>query len=210
MFVSFYGGEFRSTDDGLSWTPGYTVGSIEGGQFRVLSLAAVNEYIFAAAVISTFMNPPWQGVYRSTDYGTNWIEVNTGLADSSVQSVAIMGNYIFAGTDSTGVWRRPLSDVISSVAQSASGGSQVFSLLQNYPNPFNPITTIRYGLPARSRVTLTVYNTLGQSVAVLVNEIQDAGYHEVRFSAGGHASGLYFYQLQAGNFRATKKLLLLQ
>jgi hypothetical protein len=85
-----------------------------------------------------------------------------------------------------------------------------FELLQNYPNPFNPSTTIRYSLPQRSHVMLTVFNTLGQQVATLVNGSQDVGYHDVRFDASGLASGVYFYRLHAGGFVQSKRLLLLK
>jgi hypothetical protein len=81
-------------------------------------------------------------------------------------------------------------------------------LMQNYPNPFNPSTAIRYGLPGSSHVTLTVFNTLGQQVATLVNESQEAGYHEVRFDGSGLASGMYFYRIQAGDLVKMKKALL--
>jgi photosystem II stability/assembly factor-like uncharacterized protein len=84
---------------------------------------------------------------------------------------------------------------------------QTFALSQNYPNPFNPTTTIRYSLPNRSRVALTVFNTLGQEVAQLVNGEVEAGYHDVAFNALGLSSGVYFYRIQAGDFVATKKLL---
>ena len=83
-----------------------------------------------------------------------------------------------------------------------------YAISQNYPNPFNPSTTIRYGLPQWSQVTLTVFNTLGQQVAVLQNGEQEAGYHEVKFDANGLSSGVYFYRLSAGEFVQTKKLLL--
>jgi hypothetical protein len=83
-----------------------------------------------------------------------------------------------------------------------------FSLLQNYPNPFNPSTTIRYALSLRSQVVLTVFNTLGQQIAVLENGMREAGSHAVRFDGRNLASGVYFYRLQAGTFSQTRKLLL--
>jgi hypothetical protein len=85
-----------------------------------------------------------------------------------------------------------------------------FALYQNFPNPFNPSTTIRYGLPHKSAVRLTVFNTLGQQVATLVQGELEAGYHEVRFDASGMASGVYFYRITAGAFVGTKKLLLIR
>jgi len=86
----------------------------------------------------------------------------------------------------------------------------VFSLSQNYPNPFNPSTVIRYGIPRDSKVTLEVYNVLGQRVSVLVNEMQKAGYHEVVFQDNDLSSGVYFYRLQADTFSETRKLILLR
>ena len=85
-----------------------------------------------------------------------------------------------------------------------------FTLNQNYPNPFNPSTLIRYALPTASHVTLGVYSALGQLVTQLVNGQQQAGYHEARFSGEGLASGAYFCRIQAGDFVATRKLLMLK
>ncbi len=101
-----------------------------------------------------------------------------------------------------------------SISLTAIEGSQdgysaeAFRLYQNYPNPFNPSTTIRYSVPHRSHVMLTVFNTLGQRVAVLVNGEIDAGYHVVQFNASNLASGVYFCRLQAGSFLDVKKLVL--
>jgi hypothetical protein len=84
-----------------------------------------------------------------------------------------------------------------------------FNLEQNYPNPFNPTTTIKFSIPKQSYVTLKVYDILGREVATLINEEKLAGNYEVKFNKQ-LSSGIYFYQLKAGNFTATKKLLLLK
>jgi len=103
------------------------------------------------------------------------------------------------------------SDYTSAVAGSVREPvPETFSLSQNYPNPFNPSTTIRYGLPNRSHVTLTVFNTLGQQVAVIQNGEQEAGYHEVKFDGTGLSSGVYFYRMQAGSYVEARQLLLLR
>jgi hypothetical protein len=81
---------------------------------------------------------------------------------------------------------------------------------QNYPNPFNPSTTIHYALPERSTVSLTIYNSLGEKVSILVEEAQEPGYHDVKFDGTALASGVYFYRIQAGDYVATKKLILMK
>lgn len=85
-----------------------------------------------------------------------------------------------------------------------------FMLNQNYPNPFNPSTTISYQLPVSGNVTLKVYDLLGREAATLVDEYKPAGRYEVEFDAGQLASGVYYYTLQSGEFRSSKKLLLLK
>lgn len=87
-----------------------------------------------------------------------------------------------------------------------------FSLSQNYPNPFNPTTLIDWQLAAGSYVTLKVYDMLGREVATLVDEFKQAGYYNSQFSIRNYqlSSGVYFYTLTAGGFRATKKLVLMK
>jgi hypothetical protein len=92
---------------------------------------------------------------------------------------------------------------------------QNFSLSQNYPNPFYPITSIQYAISNRQFVSLKVYDVLGNEIATLVNEEKPAGSYEVEFishSGNGRnlTSGLYFYQLTAGEFIQTKKMVLLK
>jgi hypothetical protein len=85
-----------------------------------------------------------------------------------------------------------------------------FVLEQNYPNPFNPSTTIQYQILKREFVTLKVFDALGNEVATLVNDEQQAGSHSVNFNSAGLASGIYFYKLQAGNFITTKKMVIMK
>jgi hypothetical protein len=85
-----------------------------------------------------------------------------------------------------------------------------FSLGQNYPNPFNPITKIDYSLPEVVKVSLKIYDVLGQEVKTLVDETQGAGFRSTSFDANTIASGIYFYRLIAGNFTDIKKMILLK
>ena len=85
-----------------------------------------------------------------------------------------------------------------------------FTLHQNYPNPFNPTTTISYDLPVRSRITLKVFNVLGQEVATLVNGEVEAGRHQVLWNAAGVPSGVYVCRMNAGHFVETKKMILVR
>jgi len=85
-----------------------------------------------------------------------------------------------------------------------------FQLHQNYPNPFNPTTTIKYQIPELSFITLKVYDVLGNYIATLVNEEKQIGSYEVKFDASFLPSGIYFYQLRAGDFAETKKMVLMK
>jgi len=85
-----------------------------------------------------------------------------------------------------------------------------FSLSQNFPNPFNPTTSIKYSLPEQRFVSLKIFDILGKEVATVVNENKPAGNYEVQFDASNLSSGVYFYQLRAGNFTESKKMLLMK
>lgn len=85
-----------------------------------------------------------------------------------------------------------------------------YSLLQNYPNPFNPSTTIEFNVPQKDFVSLKVYNSAGKEVATLVNGSISAGSHKVSFNSSSLSSGVYFYTLVSGDFRETKKMVLLK
>jgi hypothetical protein len=100
--------------------------------------------------------------------------------------------------------------ISTGVSDILAGIPKTFSLDQNFPNPFNPSTVVRYAIPQDAVVTLKVFNIIGQQVATLVNQKQVAGNYSVTFDAAKLSSGVYFYQINAGQFVSTKKMLLLK
>ncbi|HSL89956.1 MAG TPA: T9SS type A sorting domain-containing protein [Ignavibacteriaceae bacterium] len=90
------------------------------------------------------------------------------------------------------------------------GAPKKFELTQNFPNPFNPNTAIRFSLPETGNVKLTVFNLLGQEVAVLVNGLTEAGTHIINFDAAGLNSGIYIYRIESGSFNEVRKMTLIK
>jgi len=90
-----------------------------------------------------------------------------------------------------------------------------YILFQNYPNPFNPVTTLRYDLPENGHINITIYDMLGREVKTLINQTQNAGYRSVQWNATNDygkpvSAGIYLYQIQAGEYISTKKMVLLK
>jgi hypothetical protein len=143
-----------------------------------------------------------------------WKVPATGLPVDSTYTIRVMireDTTMYADS-------RPFSIATTAGVDDVARKPDWYTLDQNFPNPFNPTTVIRYGLPQKAAVTLSVFNTLGQLVAELVNAEADAGYHEVSFDGSKLGSGVYFYRIQAGvpgagkggSFMQTRKLLLLR
>ncbi|HYQ87205.1 MAG TPA: T9SS type A sorting domain-containing protein, partial [Bacteroidota bacterium] len=150
------------------------------------------------------------GVFLSTNNGTNWTTVTNGLPNTGVWSLAVSGTNLLAGTNGGGVYRRPLSEMITAVRTLSDDLPMEFGLQQNYPNPFNPSTTFSFSLPFRSFVSLKVFDVLGREVSTLLSKELSAGWHSRRWEAPGFSSGVYLYRLQAGTFVETRKLILLR
>lgn len=133
-------------------------------------------------------------------------------------------SYIFADENiSTGKYSYRLKQIdfdgsfkYSNIVSINISSPASFSLKQNYPNPFNPVTSIGYSIPYSSKITLSVYNILGQLIIKLEDGIKDAGNYSIKFNAENLTSGVYIYSLEAkgidgkGNFKSMKKMILLK
>ena len=196
LFAGTFNRVFLSTNNGTNWTPSNSGMT----SYIVYSLVVYGTNLFAGTI---------GGVFLSTNNGTSWTEANTGLTNTPV-ALVVSGNYLFAGTDSNRVWRRPLSEMVTDIEDQSSEVPSQFILEQNYPNPFNPSTTISFSLPSSEFVTLKVFDVLGNEIETLVNEEKPVGSYEITWNAEDLPSGIYFYKIQSGSFGETKKMLLLK
>jgi hypothetical protein len=138
-------------------------------------------------------------------FGNNHIE-NINDANSTATIASQFGSIdpvFFSAWDFTS--QKPTTGV-----ERTGGIPLAYKLDQNYPNPFNPSTKIEYSIKAAGLVSLKVFNLLGQVVATLTEGKQEAGNYSITFDASRFSSGIYFYQLTAGNFVATKKMMFLK
>jgi photosystem II stability/assembly factor-like uncharacterized protein len=148
-------------------------------------------------------------LYISTNNGDNWYSIPGPSEANGIHSIEKVGEGYLVIASRNGIYK---NTTVVSVGENNSETAfpSKFFLSQNYPNPFNPKTTIWYAIPTMSFVTFKIYDVLGNEIATLVNEDKSIGNYEVEFNASRLASGIYFYQLQAGEFVETKKMVLMK
>lgn len=204
-------GLYHSSNGGESYKA--VEGNLEGPEQKGPSLRSAT--ILPGSVSATYLVGTSTGVYSTKILnGSNTIWSQEGAenignvvveyiasrpSDDRV-AVATHGRGIFIGSRDPSYIRDVSGENIPSS----------YVLKQNYPNPFNPATTIEFTLPHSQFVTLKVFNALGQQVVTLIESTKQAGSYKVLFKAEGLPSGLYFYQLNAGQFKETKKCLLVK
>ena len=144
-------------------------------------------------------------------------KIDSTLSSSySDTTVAIGNRYFYYVTTVFNKWEGNPSDTVDVMVQAITSLTKdnsfpdEFRLYQNYPNPFNPITIINYEIPISNYVDLSIYNLLGQKVAILVSERQSAGSYKIEWDASGFASGIYYYKIESEQFIDVKKMILLR
>ncbi|MBK8552301.1 MAG: T9SS type A sorting domain-containing protein [Ignavibacteria bacterium] len=201
IYAGNYGsGAFLSTN-GTSWI------TINSG------LTNLNVACFAVSGTHIFSGTGNGGVFIIPNGTTNWNEVNLGLTIMKITALIVNETYLFAATydnGAGGIWRRPLSEMITSIQSLSTTIPSDFYLEQNYPNPFNPVTKLEFEISDLGFVSLKVYGALGKEVVTLVNEKLSPGKYQVEFDGSGLTSGVYFYRLTAGEFTDTKRMILIK
>ncbi|MBI2427545.1 MAG: T9SS type A sorting domain-containing protein [Ignavibacteriales bacterium] len=190
---------YQSTDEGSTWQ-----------RIAKQPVSGILRSFYVAG--TSIFGEAYGKLYRSTNGGLTWVNVNSGLSTSisAINAFTIVGDTLYAGT-TVGVWKRPLSDFGITDVHTADDKLPVqYSLSQNYPNPFNPTTNIEYRLSNTEFVSLKVFDLLGREVATLVNEAKSSGTHEVNFNAKNLSSGIYLYQLSVGAHVETRRMVLLK
>lgn len=192
----------RTTNGGFTWTPVSL-----GGSGSVSGFSGTGIDFFASEGGS---------VYRSSDYGAAWTSSFTGSIGSLTHlDFVASGSSLFGWAVSDGGGITAFSGVVSGIDSKVGSIPSEFVLSQNYPNPFNPQTKIEFEIPKASHISLKVYNSLGEEVTTLVDNVVNAGTHSVDWNGRNRfnvtvASGVYFYRLVADNFVETRKMLLVK
>ena len=195
-------GIYRSDDFGGSWSQSNS--GIPLSHLHPYSVYAKDSLIFTGLTSNK--------IYLSMDNGLNWQDFSNGLninEETYHVKFAVSGNKIYASFLYNSLWYYDLSQItnISELNNSIPDG---FILQQNYPNPFNPTTKINYSIPNNCHVKITVYDVTGREILTLVNRYQNSNEYSISFDASGLASGIYFYNIKAGDFVQTKRMLLIK
>lgn len=168
-----------------------------------------NKWITTRTGLLKYNNESWKLYSKNNsplpveNFGSAYIDRNNNL-------VTTLWNYDYPNHYSYGLWFFNENGVTITDVKRQDILPANYSLEQNFPNPFNPATTIRYSIPAENKVSINVYNILGQKIKELVNETKQAGIFKAEFDGTGLPSGIYIYQLRSGSFIETKKLILLK
>ncbi|TSA23145.1 T9SS C-terminal target domain-containing protein [bacterium] len=197
----------KTTDGGRTWSDTISVepgkGHADAKPMTVRAIRGTNTVIAVGFGISG------SKAWISNDNGTSWSPLNP----PSPSAASDLKNIAFGSATQgimVGLQNVVKFSLVTAVEETRDGIPTGFALEQNYPNPFNPTTTISYSVPKTSFVELKVYDLLGRTVATLVNSEQAAGTHTVGFDAKGLSSGVYMYTMKAGDFTATKSLVLVK
>ena len=203
----------QTTDFGQTWEDisGFSE-STDGKSTRGFPDVAVYDLLVMPHSTNVMWAGTELGLFQTKSYGKEWNYAHNGLPAVPVWRMKVRDDEIVVATHGRGVWSVPWAQIdVSAEDDDFSELPKSFSLEPNYPNPFNPTTTINFSVPEEARVRVTVFDVIGRRVAVLTDQAYAPGVHELVWDASAHASGVYFYRMEAaGKLVQTQKMTLVK
>ncbi len=198
--LTSFGGIYKTTNKGYNWLKIDSINSF----YSHGNIYFVNELTGYVSGYGAYGN-----IYKTTNGGYNWISksVNTNLTityiffrNANTGYAGSFNGFIYKTTTGGNVFVKNISNEIP----------DKFTLYQNYPNPFNPVTKIQFDIPRVNDISLKIYDITGKEIVTLVNEKLNAGSYSADWDGYNYTSGVYFYRLVAGDFKDTKRMVLIK
>ena len=219
----------RSTDGGETWTPAFRVNNDNTTRHQFFPWMTVDQStgnIWGVFYDRRNTTGVATDVYvvKSTDGGDTFKNFKISESSFVPTNTVFFGDYnniaAYNGTiypiwtrlhaGQLSIWNSIITDSSTVIVDDEISLLLTYSLFQNYPNPFNPSTTISYQLPEETFVTVKVFDILGNEITILVQEDKPTGVHEVTFDGSDLSSGIYLYQIDAGSFHLSRKMMLVK
>ena len=204
IYAATQGGIWSSSDNGTNWINLNT--ALTNVNLWALHLRNSNIFVGSGNDVTNHSK-----IYLSNNDGSSWSDISSGLQTNlSFSEITTNSTHAFVMIFQTGaVYRRPLSELIG-IQPISSEVPKQFSISQNYPNPFNPVTNINFDVKSKGLVKLAVFNSIGQEVAIILNQELSPGTYKANWNAANYPSGVYYYKLESGSFTETKKMVLIK
>lgn len=194
----------RSTNGGTSWSAVATGAGLTG--LSVLKWVPGTNAAYLSGATGT------NGIRRSVDGGLTWTSMTTAaITGFNDMAYVFIGGVVYGyAIAADGSVIKVADNTLTGIDPTNTGIPTSFALQQNYPNPFNPATVIKFSVPEASKVTLKIYNSVGAEVMTVTDKDYAAGNYIENVNMEGFSTGVYFYTLTAGNFKETKKMMLVK
>lgn len=190
--IKYGGGLYKSTNNGTTW-------EVTGKTGVTTCMAADGDLLFAG---NGNEQPTINRIAMSINGGTSWIDFSSGLLSSFANYLMVRSSYLFLG-NSSGVWRRPLSETPVRESRFDLARMVPFDIRSTIMN--HSFSLILFSVPQSERIIITIYNLYGHKVNTLVDRYFKTGQHQLSWDTGNLAQGIYIVRLQAGSIRYSKK-----
>ena len=187
---------FKSSNSGVNWSQ--------------ISVHSGTKFAITRNGIDLFMCGVQGKILKSSNNGVNWITQTTGTSIDFYDMQFLNQNVGFAVGQNGSIYRTSNGGEPIGINVISNEVPDRFSLSQNYPNPFNPVTKFKFQVSESSPVEISIYNSEGKQIEILLNRNLSPGYYEAEWDGTAYSSGVYFYRFKSNVFTETKKMILIK